>query len=56
MASVVANLPEGPQIENSLGPRKWKFASGHNEINEDSGEVIWPHSYYTFTEYLIGLV
>jgi len=27
MASDVANLPEGLPIKNSLGPRKWKFAS-----------------------------
>ena len=27
MTSVVAKLPEGPLILNSLGTRKWKFAS-----------------------------
>jgi len=27
MTSVVANIPEGAPIFNSLGLRKWKFAS-----------------------------
>jgi len=26
MTLVVANLQEGPPIQNSLGPGKWKFA------------------------------
>jgi len=30
MTSVVANLPEGPPIKNSLGPRKWKFTSAYS--------------------------
>jgi len=30
MTSVVANLPEGPPILNSLGPRKWNLASGQH--------------------------
>ena len=31
--------------------------NSHNETNEEgSGEVIWPHSPYVFTEYVAGLV
>jgi len=42
MTSVVANLLEGPPIENSLWPRKWKFASGCAPVN--SSTVLATHA------------